>query len=74
MNTEVVNILVLSTTISELVTRTKLFKLDRCSQKNADFTVMDPAKFIDQKFYETTNAVKNDDSVLIRSVASCRLD
>ncbi|CAF1569008.1 unnamed protein product, partial [Didymodactylos carnosus] len=46
----------------------------RCAQKAADFTAFDLAHYIDQCFYTMTKTVKNDESALIRSAASCRLD
>jgi glucokinase len=36
------------------------YTLERCSQKSADFTVIDLANFIDQKDYETTNTPKRE--------------
>jgi hypothetical protein len=36
------------------------YNLERCSQKSADFTVIDLANFIDQKYYETTNTPKRE--------------
>ncbi|CAF1634877.1 unnamed protein product, partial [Didymodactylos carnosus] len=58
----------------EIETEAKLYSLERCGQKAADFSALDLAHFIDKRFYEESNIVKNDDSALIRSVASCRLD
>jgi hypothetical protein len=31
------------------------YTLERCSQKSADFTVIDLANFIDKKYYDTTS-------------------
>lgn len=42
----------------ELEDAAKQYTLERCSEKSASFTVADLAKFIDEKFYETTNLVK----------------
>ena len=51
----------------------KSFVADACTRKSADFTVSDLAKFIDNRYYETTETRKTEDP-LIRSEASCRLD
>ncbi|CAF3129728.1 unnamed protein product [Rotaria socialis] len=58
----------------ELEDAAKQYTLERCSEKSASFTVVDLAKFIDKKFYETTNIIKDPESPLIRSLSSCRLD
>ncbi|CAF3407145.1 unnamed protein product [Rotaria socialis] len=57
----------------ELEADAKLFAIESCSHKSADFTAIDLANFIDEKFYELTQTSKLDDA-LVRSVESCRLD
>lgn len=58
----------------ELEQEAKLFAIERCSNKSADFTAWDLATFIDQKFYEITNITKDKNSNFVRSLQSCRLD
>ncbi|CAF1384088.1 unnamed protein product [Adineta ricciae] len=57
----------------ELEIEAKLFAIESCSRKSADFTVINLANFIDKEFYKLTQTSKLD-TVLIRSVESCRLD
>ena len=42
----------------EIEDAAKEYTLERCSEKCASFAIMDLAKFIDEKFYETTNQIK----------------
>jgi hypothetical protein len=56
----------------EIEDQAKAYTLERCSQKAANFTSSDLANFIDQKYYETTDTIKEKDSELIRSEASVR--
>ncbi|CAF1270301.1 unnamed protein product, partial [Didymodactylos carnosus] len=58
----------------ELEEQAKLFTLERCSRKSADFTANDLAKFVDDQFYLITQTVKDDGAPLVRSPASCRID
>ena len=51
----------------------RAFAVDACSRKEADFSAANFAKFIDAKYYELTQTVKNDEK-LIRSQEACRLD
>ncbi|CAF3149412.1 unnamed protein product, partial [Rotaria sp. Silwood2] len=57
----------------ELESVGRAFVVDACSRKEADFTATDLAKFIDTKYYELTQTVKNDDKS-IRSYEACRID
>jgi hypothetical protein len=57
----------------ELKIETKVYKIDSCSRKAADFTAVDLANSIDKKFYEITQTVKISDG-LTYSMTSCRLD
>jgi hypothetical protein len=56
----------------EIENQAKAYTLHRCSEKAANFTVNELAKFIDQKYYETTETTKQENSELIRSEASVR--
>lgn len=58
----------------EVENQARQFALERCSQKSADFKVVDLANFIDEKYYELTKLQKETNDVLIRSISSCRLD
>ena len=58
----------------ELEVQGKIFALQQCLKKPANFTAKHLANVIDSKFYEITDAIKNDNDPLIRSLASCRLD
>ncbi|CAF4049009.1 unnamed protein product [Rotaria sp. Silwood1] len=58
----------------EIETEAKVYTLTRCSDKAANFSINDLARFIDEKYYETTGTTKPKDSELIRSEASVRLD
>lgn len=49
------------------------FVVAACSQKSSSFTIIDLAKFIDQRFYEIHGSSKTGDG-LVRSVEACRLD
>ena len=49
------------------------FAVVACSQKEASFSSAHLANFIDTKYYELTQTVKNDDK-LIRSHEACRID
>ena len=44
----------------EIENAPKQYTLERCSEKSASFTIIDLAEFIDEKFYETTNLVKDE--------------
>lgn len=44
----------------ELEEAAKQYTLEKCSEKAASFTADDLAKFIDLKFYETTNLIKGE--------------
>ncbi|CAF3044042.1 unnamed protein product [Rotaria sp. Silwood2] len=57
----------------ELATDAKLFAIESCSRKSADFTAIDLANFVDAKFYELTQISKLNDAP-VRSVESYRLD
>ena len=57
----------------ELETEAKLFAMESCSRKSADFTVMDSESFVDAKFYELTQTSRFSD-VLVCSIESCRID
>ncbi|CAF2979804.1 unnamed protein product, partial [Rotaria sp. Silwood2] len=43
----------------ELELEAKLFAIERCRNKSADFTAWDLANFVDQKYYEITNTTKD---------------
>ncbi|CAF2065639.1 unnamed protein product, partial [Rotaria magnacalcarata] len=58
----------------ELEEAAKQYTLEKCSEKAASFAADDLAKFIDLKFYETTNLIKEPGSPLIRSLPACQLD
>jgi hypothetical protein len=58
----------------EIETNAKLFSVERCSRKSADFTSMDLAHYIDEQYYSITETVKDDNAALVRSSQSCRLD
>ena len=58
----------------ELQIQGKIFSLKPCSKKTASFTAKHLANFLDSKFYEIKGAIKNDNDLLIRSLASCCLD
>ena len=51
----------------------KCFVIEQCSSKKSNFNVEMLAMFIDRRFYEINETVKND-SGYVRSVESCRLD
>ena len=55
----------------ELEIQGKIFSLQHCSKKPANFTAKHLANFLGSKF---TGAIKNDNDPLIRSLASCCLD
>ncbi|CAF4141033.1 unnamed protein product, partial [Rotaria sp. Silwood2] len=57
----------------ELETEAKVFVIESCSKKSADFSAIDLAKYLDKRFYELTQASKINDT-LVRSSESCRLD
>jgi hypothetical protein len=57
----------------ELEAEGKAFAIEACSRKSANFTTIDLAKYLDEKFYEITQTSKISDT-LVRSVESCRLD
>ncbi|CAF4606386.1 unnamed protein product [Rotaria sp. Silwood2] len=61
-------------TFPEIELAAKSFSIERCANKSADFTAMDLAIFVDQKYHELTNTIKDSNSNLIRSKKSCRLD
>ena len=58
----------------EIETNAKLFTLESCSRKSADFTSTDLAQYIDEQYYSITQSVKGDNAPLVRSPQSCRLD
>jgi hypothetical protein len=58
----------------EIETSAKIFTLERCSRKAADFTANDLALFIDEQYYLITQTVKDAGAPLVGSTASCRLD
>lgn len=58
----------------EIELEAKCFAIERCAKKSADFTSLDLAVFIDQKYYKLTNTIKDNSNKLIRSVKACRLD
>ena len=45
----------------------------QCNQKAATFTAYELSQFIDKQYYEI-NEIQKNDSKLVRSVESCRLD
>jgi hypothetical protein len=57
----------------ELEIQAKAFAVEACSKKSANFTAVDLATYLDEKFYEITQTSKINDS-LVRSAESCRLD
>lgn len=57
----------------DLEIEAKQFAVEQCSKKESSFTVEIFAKFIDERFHEMNNVTKND-STLVRSIDSCRLD
>jgi len=59
---------------SELELEAKLFAIERCRNKLADFTAWDLVNFVDQKYYEITNTTKDKDTNFVRSIQSYRLD
>ena len=58
----------------ELELEAKLFAIERCRNKSADFAAWDLANFVDQKYYEITNTTKDKNANFVRSMQSCRLD
>ena len=58
----------------ELELEAKLFGIERCRNKSADFTAWNLANFVDQNYYETTNRTKDKNANSVRSIQSCRLD
>ena len=58
----------------ELELEAKLFGIERCRNKSADFTTWDLASFIDQKYYEITNTTKDKNANFVRSIQLWRLD
>ena len=58
----------------EVELEAKLYAIERCHSKSADFTASDLATFIDQKCYEITNTTKDNNTKFVRSTQSCRLD
>ncbi|CAF4218118.1 unnamed protein product, partial [Adineta steineri] len=58
----------------ELEASAKLYAIERCSNKSANFTASDLAKSIDENYYTITNITKDKNSNFVRSVPSCRLD
>ncbi|CAF3159565.1 unnamed protein product, partial [Rotaria sp. Silwood2] len=52
----------------------KLFAIERCRNKSADFTAWDLANFVDQKYYEITNTTKDRKANFVRFIQSWRLD
>ncbi|CAF2138799.1 unnamed protein product [Rotaria magnacalcarata] len=58
----------------DLELEAKLFAVERCRNKSADFTAWDLANFVDQKYYEITKITKDKNANFVRSIQSCRLD
>ncbi|CAF4611392.1 unnamed protein product [Rotaria sp. Silwood2] len=58
----------------ELELEAKLFAIERCRNKSADFTAWDLANFVDQKYYEITNTTKDRKANFVRFIQSWRLD
>ena len=44
----------------------KSFAIECCARKSADFTSLDLAIFIDQKYYQLANIIKNKDTNLVQ--------
>ncbi|CAF0862631.1 unnamed protein product [Didymodactylos carnosus] len=57
----------------EIEVEAKMFVLEQCSKKSAAFKTSDLVKFIDDKYYETIESVKQLVEP-VRSESSCRLD
>lgn len=57
----------------DLEIEARQFLVEQCSKKESSFTVDTFAKFIDERFYEMNDTIKND-LTLVRSIDSCRLD
>ena len=57
----------------ELEEEARAFAVIQCNQKAASFTAYELAQFIDKRYYEI-NEIQKNDSKLVRSVESCRLD
>ena len=57
----------------ELEEEARAFAVIQCNQKAASFTAYELAQFIDKQYYEI-NEIQKNDSKLVRSVESCRLD
>ena len=58
----------------ELELEAKLFAIERCGNKSADFTAWDLANFVDPKYYEIINSTKDKNANFVRSIQLCRLD
>ncbi|CAF1124050.1 unnamed protein product [Didymodactylos carnosus] len=58
----------------ELELEAKTFALGPCVRKSADFTALDLVVFVDQKYYEVTDTIKDNNANLVRSQQSCRLN
>ena len=59
--------------IPELELEAKLFVTQECEKKAVSFKVVDLAAYIDKRFYEMTNTIKETEK-LIRSISSCNSD
>ena len=59
---------------SDIDSLAKLYSVQQCSAKAADFNIYGLAQFIDDQFYCLTDTTKDPDDPLVRSVAPCRLD
>ena len=57
----------------EIKLEVKLYAIERCHSKSADFIALDLATFIDQKYYEITNTTKDNNTKFVRPIQSCRL-
>lgn len=63
----------LYTMFPDLEFEAKAFSIERASQKNAEFSVLDLAKFITERYQEETG-IELETGKLIRSESSCKLD
>ncbi|CAF1519367.1 unnamed protein product [Rotaria sordida] len=57
----------------ELENQMKLFAIQGCQRKDASFTSLEMAQYLDQQYYKLTGQVKTSDQ-LVRSERVCRLD
>ena len=61
-------------TFPDIESLDKLYSVQRCSAKVADFNIYELAKFIDDQVYLLTDTKKDPHDPLVLSVASCHLD